>query len=53
MNLKSNDWFTDAEIMIEANRLKLRICDIATVFYNNERRSSFVRPTTFLSLYIT
>jgi glycosyltransferase involved in cell wall biosynthesis len=46
MNLRSNDWFTDAEIMIEANRLKLRICDIATVFYRNERRPSFVRPST-------
>ena len=44
MTLKSNDWFTDAEIMIEANRLKLRICEVATVFYKNERRPSFVKP---------
>lgn len=44
MSLKSNDWFTDAEIMIEANRLKLRVCEIATVFYRNERRPSFVKP---------
>lgn len=43
MNLRSNDWFTDAEIMLEANRLKLRICQVATVFYRNERRRSFVK----------
>jgi len=48
ITLQSNDWFTDAEIMLEANRLKLRICEIATVFYRNERRSSFVRPGVIL-----
>ncbi len=42
MKLLSNDWFTDAEIMLEANRLKLRICDAATIFYRNQRRSSHV-----------
>lgn len=46
MQLISNDWFTDTEIMLEANRLKLRICEVATVFYKNERRSSFIRPGT-------
>lgn len=48
MTLKSNDWFTDAEIMIEANRLKLRICEVATVFYKNERRPSFVKPVVII-----
>lgn len=42
MNLISDDWFTDAEIMIEAQRLQLRICQVATVFLKNERRSSMV-----------
>jgi glycosyltransferase involved in cell wall biosynthesis len=42
MNLISDDWFTDAEIMIEAQRLELRICQVATVFYKNERRPSLV-----------
>lgn len=42
MNLSSNDWFTDAEIMIEAIRHKMKICEISTVFYKNERRTSFV-----------
>lgn len=42
LNLVSNDWFTDAEIMIEATDRKLRVCELSTVFYENERRSSFV-----------
>jgi glycosyltransferase involved in cell wall biosynthesis len=48
MQLVSSDWFTDAEIMIEANRLKLRICDVATVCYKNERRASYVGLDTLL-----
>lgn len=42
LSLQSNDWFTDAEIMIQAIHLQLSICEIATVFYKNERRKSFV-----------
>lgn len=46
MHLISNDWFTDSEIMLEAHRLELRICQVSTVFYKNERRESFVAPAT-------
>jgi glycosyltransferase involved in cell wall biosynthesis len=42
MNLTSNDWFTDAEIMIEALRNGELIGEVSTIFYKNERRSSFV-----------
>jgi hypothetical protein len=42
LNLVSNDWFTDAEIMIQALKLNFRICQISTVFYKNERRKSYV-----------
>lgn len=42
MHLVSNDWFTDAEIMIEALKYKMKICEVSTVFYKNERRTSFV-----------
>ena len=42
MNLISNDWFTDAEIMIEALRNEEHIGEVSTIFYENERRSSFV-----------
>jgi len=46
MKLVSSDWFTDAEIMIEAFRNKLRICHVSTVFYENERRKSMVSMVT-------
>jgi len=46
MKLVSNDWFTDAEIMIEAFKNKLKICEVAAVFYKNERRRSFVGMKT-------
>jgi glycosyltransferase involved in cell wall biosynthesis len=46
MNLKSSDWFTDAEIMIRAIEMKLKICQVATVFYKNERRKSLVSVYT-------
>ncbi|MCB0507269.1 MAG: glycosyltransferase family 2 protein [Chitinophagales bacterium] len=42
MHLNSNDWFTDAEIMIQALKLNLKIAEISTMFYKNERNASFV-----------
>lgn len=42
MDLVSNDWFTDAEIMIEALRNEVHIGEVSTIFHQNERRSSFV-----------
>ncbi|MCB0754292.1 MAG: glycosyltransferase family 2 protein [Flavobacteriales bacterium] len=48
LHLESNDWFTDAEIMIQAIDLRLKICEISTVFYPNERRSSFVNMRTVI-----
>lgn len=43
LNLVSSDWFTDAEIMIEALKNKLNIGEVSTIFHHNERRASFVR----------
>ena len=43
IHLMSNDWFTDAEIMIEALRHDLSVGEVSTVFYKNERRETFVR----------
>ncbi len=48
LNLKSNDWFTDAEIMIQALKHNLKIIEVSTVFYKNERRGSFVGIKTIL-----
>ncbi len=42
MNLRSSDWFTDAEIMIEALKNEESIGEVSTIFYENQRRSSFV-----------
>ena len=43
MELKSDDWFADAEIMIEARRLKAKIGEVPTIFKKNEHRPSFVK----------
>ena len=42
MDLISNDWFADAEIMIEVLHHGMTVAEIPTVFYKNERRASFV-----------
>ncbi len=41
MQLRSNDWFTDAEIMIQALKHNMRIAEISTVFYKNERSKKY------------
>jgi glycosyltransferase involved in cell wall biosynthesis len=43
MNLRSDDWFIDAEIILQARGLGLRIEEMPVVFRENEERSSFVR----------
>ncbi|MBI3305378.1 glycosyltransferase family 2 protein [Candidatus Parcubacteria bacterium] len=48
MRLESSDWFTDAEIMIEALRINLKIGEVSTTFFKNERRASFVSPSAIL-----
>ena len=42
MDLISNDWFADAEIMIEAIKNNYRVNEISTIFYKNEQRGSFI-----------
>jgi len=48
LNLVSDDWFTDAEIMIQARRLKAKIGEIPTIFKLNEQRSSFIKFSAIL-----
>lgn len=48
MKLQSDDWFADAEMMIRAGELGLKIGEIPIHFYSIEGRSSFVKPTAIL-----
>ena len=44
MRLTSEDWFTDAEIMIRAAEQNLRVVELPIHFYNITKRKSFVEP---------
>lgn len=48
INLESNGWFIDAEIMILARRLGAKIGEIETVFHSMDSRPSFVKPLSIL-----
>ena len=48
MNLESDGWFVDAEIMIRARRLKIKIGEIETAFHSIDTRPSFVKPLAIL-----
>lgn len=44
MDLTSDDWFLDAEIIIQARRLGCKIEEVPTVFLKADSRESFVKP---------
>lgn len=48
LNLESDDWFADAEIMIRAQQAGLSIGEIPIHFTVNEARSSFVKPKAII-----
>lgn len=43
MNLTSDDWFIDAEIMLEAKRLGVLFYEFPTEFHSLSGRQSFVK----------
>jgi hypothetical protein len=43
LKLQSDDWFLDAEIMIQARRYHAKLAEIPTVFFEVTGRKSFVR----------
>ena len=48
ISLESNGWFIDAEIMILARRLGVKIGETETVFHSMDTRPSFVKPLSIL-----
>jgi dolichol-phosphate mannosyltransferase len=45
LRIQSDDWFADAEIVLEAKRLGLSVVELPVVFNRNDERASFVRPS--------
>lgn len=44
LTLTSDDWFFDAEVMIQARRFKCKLGEVPTEFYESKDRKSFIRP---------
>jgi glycosyltransferase involved in cell wall biosynthesis len=52
LNLQSTDWFIDAEIMIVARDLKLKIKEIPITFSANESRKSFIKINAIIEFIV-
>jgi glycosyltransferase involved in cell wall biosynthesis len=52
MDLKSNGWFIDAEIMIQAKKMNLKIGEIPTVFHRMKYRPSFIKFRSIWEFFI-
>jgi glycosyltransferase involved in cell wall biosynthesis len=48
LHLESDDWFADAEIIIRARELGLKIGETPVHFKSNDNRGSFVKPKAIL-----
>jgi glycosyltransferase involved in cell wall biosynthesis len=48
LELESDDWFIDAEIVLSARRRGFAVAELPVVFHRNDERDSFVRPTAIL-----
>ena len=48
LDLKSDDWFADAELIIRARELGFRIGETPVHFKANETRGSFVKPAAII-----
>ena len=47
LRLTSDDWFLDAELVLEAHRLRMKVCEFPVV-YSEGARASFVKPGAIL-----
>jgi cellulose synthase/poly-beta-1,6-N-acetylglucosamine synthase-like glycosyltransferase len=43
LDLRSDDWFIDAEIVLQARRKGMRVIEMPVIFRRNDERASFVR----------
>ncbi len=48
IRLTADDWFIDAEIVLQALKLNLRVAEFETIFYKNPQRPSFTSIKTAL-----
>jgi glycosyltransferase involved in cell wall biosynthesis len=48
LDLRSDDWFVDAEIVLRARELGLTVRELPVEFFENEERASLVRPSAIL-----
>jgi glycosyltransferase involved in cell wall biosynthesis len=48
LGLTSDDWFIDAEIVLNARRAEMRVAELPVTFNRNEERASFVRPSAIV-----
>jgi cellulose synthase/poly-beta-1,6-N-acetylglucosamine synthase-like glycosyltransferase len=48
LELQSDDWFIDAEIVLSARRRGLVVAELPVIFHRNDERASFVRPAAIL-----
>lgn len=52
LKLTANDWFLDAEIMIQCRRYHFQLKQFPTVFYRSTHRKSFVRFDTIFEFML-
>lgn len=52
LHLTSNDWFLDAEMMIQCRRLRFKLKQFPTVFHRASYRKSFVRCDTIFEFIV-
>jgi glycosyltransferase involved in cell wall biosynthesis len=48
LELESDDWFIDAEIVLSARRQGFTVGELPVIFNRNDERGSFVRPSAIL-----
>jgi glycosyltransferase involved in cell wall biosynthesis len=48
LDLTSDDWFIDAEIVMKARRAGMEVAELPVVFQRNDERASFVRASAIL-----